>query len=57
LDLAPIEWEEKVRQVKLNQERTMARQRRKYSEEFRREAVRLMEISRKPFGQIARDLV
>jgi transposase-like protein len=33
----------------------MARQQRQYTEEFRREAVRLMEMSRKPVAQIVRD--
>jgi transposase len=34
----------------------MARKQRKYTEEFRREAVRLMETSGKAIAQIARDL-
>ncbi|MCI0713141.1 MAG: transposase [Chloroflexi bacterium] len=34
----------------------MARTRRKYSEEFKREAVQLMESSGKPVAEIARDL-
>ena len=34
----------------------MAGKQRKYTEEFRREAVRLMETSGKPIAQIARDL-
>jgi|SRR5579859_4382384 len=34
----------------------MARKQRKYTEEFRREAVRLMESSGKAIAQIARDL-
>jgi len=34
----------------------MARTRRKYSEEFKREAVQLMETSGKPVAEIARDL-
>jgi transposase len=34
----------------------MAQKQRKYTEEFRREAVRLMETSGKPIAQIARDL-
>ena len=34
----------------------MARKQRKYTEEFRCEAVRLMETSGKPIAQIARDL-
>lgn len=34
----------------------MATDRRNYTEEFKREAVRLMESSGKPVAQIARDL-
>jgi transposase len=34
----------------------MARKQKKYTEEFRREAVRLMEMSGQPIAQIARDL-
>jgi transposase len=34
----------------------MATERRRYTEEFKREAVRLMETSGKPIAQIARDL-
>jgi transposase len=34
----------------------MAVERRKYTEEFKREAVRLMETSGKPIAEIARDL-
>lgn len=34
----------------------MAVERRKYTEEFKREAIRLMEISGKPIAAIARDL-
>ena len=34
----------------------MANERRKYSEEFKREAVQLMETSGKPIAEIARDL-
>lgn len=34
----------------------MARTRRKYSEEFKREAVQLMETSGKPVAEIAREL-
>jgi Transposase. len=34
----------------------MAAERRSYTEEFKREAVRLMERSSKPISQIARDL-
>jgi transposase len=34
----------------------MAIERRKYTEEFKREAVRLMAISDKPIAEIARDL-
>jgi len=34
----------------------MAAERRSYTEEFKREAVRLMERSGKPISQIARDL-
>lgn len=34
----------------------MAIERRKYTEEFKREAVRLMETSGKPIAELARDL-
>ena len=34
----------------------MATERRRYTEEFKREAVRLMETSGKPIAKIARDL-
>lgn len=34
----------------------MATERKSYTEEFKREAVRLMETSGKPIAQIARDL-
>lgn len=34
----------------------MATERRKYTEEFKREAVRLMETSGKPIAELARDL-
>lgn len=34
----------------------MVTERRKYTEEFKREAVRLMETSGKPIAQLARDL-
>lgn len=34
----------------------MAVERRKYTEEFKREAVRLMETSGKPIAELARDL-
>jgi transposase len=34
----------------------MAEERRRYTDEFKREAVRLMETSGKPISQIARDL-
>jgi transposase len=34
----------------------MTTERRKYSEEFKREAVRLMESSGKPIAELARDL-
>ncbi len=34
----------------------MAKERRKYTEEFKREAVQLMETSGKPIAEIARDL-
>jgi len=34
----------------------MADERRKYTEEFKREAVRLMETSSKPIAEVARDL-
>jgi transposase len=34
----------------------MTIERRKYTEEFKREAVRLMEISGKPVAQLTRDL-
>jgi transposase len=34
----------------------MTAERRKYTEEFKREAVRLMETSGKPIAEIARDL-
>jgi transposase len=34
----------------------MTSERRKYSEEFKREAVRLMESSGKPIAEVARDL-
>ena len=34
----------------------MATERRKYTEEFKREAVRLMESSGKPIAELARDL-
>lgn len=34
----------------------MARDRRRYTEEFKREAVQLMESSGKPIAELARDL-
>jgi transposase len=34
----------------------MTTERRKYTEEFKREAVRLMESSGKPIAELARDL-